>query len=142
MESRDNERLDKLCPKSSVDRSSSAWPISHVGWTGDVPDKRRDRAVSTSSISWPSGMIDAVSEDIDCEALAPSKSEESSVPGRSEDVVEDELKREVCEAGCKTLDLAINRERKLGRGGGASSSSSSVGTGSDGIYGSAPSLLG
>jgi len=133
MESRDNECLDKLSPKSSVDRSSSAWPISHVRRTDDVPDLRRDRAVSTSSTPSCSWMIDAGPEDIDCVALAPSEGDESSVPGRPEVVVEDVLESEVFEAGCKTLDRAINRERKLGRGGGNSSSSSSVGTGRDGI---------
>lgn len=78
-------------------------------------------------------MIDAFSEDIDCGALAPSEGDGSSVPGGPEVVVEDELTREVLEAGCKTLDLAIKRERKLGRGGSTSSSSCSVGLGSDGI---------
>ena len=89
MESRDDERLDKLCPQSSVDRSSSAWPTSHVGCDDDVPDMRRDRAVSTSSTSSCSWMIDAVSKIIDCEALAPSEGDESSILGRPELVVED-----------------------------------------------------
>ena len=43
--------------------------------------------------------------------------------------------RSAAETGCKTLDLAINRDMKLGRGGGTSSSSSSTGTGGAGIYG-------
>jgi len=133
MESRDDERLEGVSPNSSVNRSSSTWWLSHVGCSDDVPDMRRDRAVSTSSTSSYSRMIDAVSEDIDCEALAPSEGDGSAVPARPEVVVKGGLEREVCEAGCKTLDLAINRERKLGRGGGTSSSSSSVGTGSDGI---------
>ena len=68
-----------------------------------------------------------------CEAHASLNEDGSRIDGRPEVVLEGGL-RSAAETGCKILDLAINRDMKLGRGGGTSSSSSPMGTGSAGIY--------
>jgi len=68
-----------------------------------------------------------------CEAHASLNEDGSRIDGRPEVVLEGGL-RSAAETGCKILDLAINREMKLGRGGGPSSSSFPIGTESAGIY--------
>jgi hypothetical protein len=99
-----------------------------------VPDTRRDRAVSTFLESSESWSTEGIPEVFDCRRLACCKEDGSLIGERPEVVSESELWVEVVEAGCRILDLAIKRERKLGRGGGTSSSSSPFNTGSAGIF--------
>jgi hypothetical protein len=99
-----------------------------------MQDTRRERAVSTSSTSLCSWMVEEDSEVIDCEALASLDEDASRVEERPEVVSEGGFWFVVVEAGWRILDLAISLERKLGRGGGMSSSSSPMGFESVGIY--------
>jgi hypothetical protein len=135
MDPRDVERPNKLRSEKRADWSSgSTWPISHVGCTDDMQDTRRERAVSTSSTSLCSWMVEEDFEVTGCEALASLDENASCVDERPEVVLEGAFWFVVVEAGCRILDLAISLERKLGRGGGMSSSSSPIDFESVGIY--------
>ena len=79
-------------------------------------------------------MVRGVFAAIECESSAPPKEVGSRIDDRPEIVSEGGLLFEVVKARCRILDLAINREMKLGRGGGTSSSSFPIGTESAGIY--------